>query len=214
MRAYRGVEFILAVVITTLLIGTLLSQKLLHISPFFVSILIGAFVIVKIADITRRKGTIFEDYIALGIIALYGTINLFIDGTSNPIVITSVIFLLIYSTGLIPWISEIIKSKKVVTFILSYIFFVIIIIFLFAGMFSTNPGLFQYNGEKTAVNFEDALYFSTITFTTIGYGDIAPTGINKLIASIEGIFGMILNIWFIGYILASRRFKDQQSKIK
>jgi len=42
--------------------------------------------------------------------------------------------------------------------------------------------------------FLNSLYFSVVTFTTLGYGDITPFGISKLFASIEALLG--------GFILA------------
>jgi hypothetical protein len=41
------------------------------------------------------------------------------------------------------------------------------------------------------------LYFSTVVFTTIGFGDITPTGASKCVMMIQGLSGQILIAFFI-----------------
>ena len=45
-------------------------------------------------------------------------------------------------------------------------------------------------------NFGHGIYFSTITFTTMGFSDLIPTGWSRLLVSIEGFLGL-LNIGFL-----------------
>lgn len=206
-RGIKRVEFLLAVVAAILLIGSLLSQKFFDLSYWLVSLFVLAYVVVKIFDITRSSGTIFEDYASLGIIIVFGIIHFILGEKINSVIITVMVFVLIYSVGLIPWIDNILKSRKVMYFILSYAFFILMIVLLFAGLYSANSLEFTYLGEATELSFEDSLYFSVISYTTVGYGEFSPTGVNKLISSIQAIMGMILNIAFIGYILASKRFR-------
>jgi hypothetical protein len=40
--------------------------------------------------------------------------------------------------------------------------------------------------------FEDAVYFSSVTYTTLGYGDIVITGPWRLLCTFEAINGLIL----------------------
>jgi len=213
-RAGTEIEFVLAIIIAILLIVSLIFQQSLQIPFQVVSTLLGAFIIIKLAHIIRKGGTVFEDYISLVIIALFFVINFIIKSQLNNTILVVIILTLLYSVGIIPSVKKLARSKSITAFLISYFIFVIAIILLFAGTFTVNESNFTVEGELASLSFADALYFSTITFTTIGYGDIAPIGINRLLASLEAIFGLIMNIAFIGYVLSSRRFIPEKRERK
>ena len=50
----------------------------------------------------------------------------------------------------------------------------------------------------------NCLYFSTVTATTLGYGDLHPVGIGKAIASVEAVFGT--GMWAVFLAVFSRKF--------
>ncbi len=50
--------------------------------------------------------------------------------------------------------------------------------------------------------FEPALYFSIVTYTTIGYGDIVLPVEWRLLGAIEGIIGILTFGWSTGVIFA------------
>jgi ABC-type maltose transport system permease subunit len=52
-------------------------------------------------------------------------------------------------------------------------------------------------------DFETALYFSTVTFSTIGYGDIVPSQDWRILAALEGINGFLLIGWSTAYLVAA-----------
>lgn len=70
-------------------------------------------------------------------------------------------------------------------------------IFLFTGLsYSGENIIFSFSNSfyENLIHFLNSLYFSVVTFTTLGYGDILPVGISKLFAGIEALLG--------GFILA------------
>lgn len=51
--------------------------------------------------------------------------------------------------------------------------------------------------------FETALYFSTITFSTVGYGDVVPAHAWRILAALEGVDGFLLIGWSTAYLIAA-----------
>ena len=204
------VEFFLASLIAIFLIISLISQvsqNFFDIPRYITVILILLFLGLKIHHILwMKRGALLEDYAAIGIITLFLILYLILKENINPALTTIFVFILIYSTGLMLWIKKTFESKKIIHFLISYITTTIIVILLFAGAYTSGAGTFLDRGAEKSLSFHEALYVSIITFTTVGYGDIAPLGINRLFASLEAILGVIINIALIGYILASGRY--------
>lgn len=64
---------------------------------------------------------------------------------------------------------------------------------LFFGVIYTELGIVWVGGSGVLVqNFTTCLYFSATTFTTVGYGDFAPTPESRLLASIEALTGYLM----------------------
>ena len=79
------------------------------------------------------------------------------------------------------------------------IYFSIAIILLFGVIYFLNKDLIALNYTNTTVknfNFLDSLYFSTTTFTTLGYGDLSPLSGLRILSSIEAFLGVI-NMGFL-----------------
>lgn len=50
---------------------------------------------------------------------------------------------------------------------------------------------------------EKAIYFSAVTFTTLGYGDVVLDGSRRLLASFEAVNGIIMFGWSTAIVIAS-----------
>jgi hypothetical protein len=69
------------------------------------------------------------------------------------------------------------------------------VVFLFAFIYSW--GVLFDGAVRFAPNYFQSLYFSAVTFTTVGYGDLAPLGVNRLIASLEALIGLFIMPLFV-----------------
>ena len=207
----RRIEFVLAMFIVLALTVSLFSSQYRKTPHFFTISLIILFLIIKIIHIAKKGGTLVEDYASIAIIAIFLIFYLILKANINSILIIVFIGVLLYSTGLMLWVRKTFTYSRATHFIASYMITIFMIIFLFAGAYLSNPDEFIEFSLSKEISFEDALYFSTVTVTTVGYGDITPLGINRALAALEAFIGMIINVALLGYILASGKLNNKNS---
>jgi len=76
----------------------------------------------------------------------------------------------------------------------------IFLILIFAGIYTATSGIEDDMG--TSQGFLSSLYFSAITQTTVGYGDLNPVGFTKGIMAVQAVLGTIYSVLFLGIIVA------------
>ena len=68
-------------------------------------------------------------------------------------------------------------------------------------------------GDPARFGFDVALYFSAETFTSLGYGDVVPSGDMRLLAGAEALNGLLLIGWSASYAyIAMERFWNGASR--
>ena len=67
------------------------------------------------------------------------------------------------------------------------------VIYTFGGVVTTGAG----GTSRVVDDFFTALYFSIVTFTTLGYGDFSPSGGLRFVAAAEAFFGAALMALFV-----------------
>lgn len=120
-----------------------------------------------------------------------------------------------YSSQILIFIDVLRKERKVLSAVMvfsaAYIFVTALI------MFNLEPHINPTNGEETFHTFFDALYWATVTLTTVGYGDMCPaTDIGRLISMFSSLFGVAIIALPSGIITASYldELREAKSKIK
>ncbi len=59
----------------------------------------------------------------------------------------------------------------------------------------------------------ESVYFSAVTYSTLGFGDVYPTGALRLVSGVEALLGLVLVGWTTSYTyLAMRELWDLHGK--
>ena len=83
------------------------------------------------------------------------------------------------------------------------ILWIALVIFVFPFIYCLTHSISGIHGAGVD-NIWNCLYFSVVTATTLGYGDLHPVGWGKAIASAEAIFGMFM--WAVFLAVFSRKY--------
>jgi hypothetical protein len=92
-----------------------------------------------------------------------------------------------------------------------YLLLIEISVFLLQYFMYQNPQSFKgINTSSSAAIYIDLVYFCSITFTSIGFGDITPNDhITKLITSFIGIAGQFYTVVLVGILLSKFSSKNK-----
>lgn len=94
------------------------------------------------------------------------------------------------------------KERQVLLTVLMLALFYIFITALV--MFNAEPHINPETGEVTFASFFDALYWATVTLTTVGYGDLCPvTDTGRVVSMLSSLFGVAIIALPSGVITAS-----------
>jgi membrane-bound ClpP family serine protease len=83
----------------------------------------------------------------------------------------------------------------------------------FAGAFEllelVRPGSLQFTGSALKEVRHPVGYFSVVTLTTVGYGDVTPVGpLARRLAALEGLIGQLYPAIIIGWMIGSMRRRE------
>ena len=94
------------------------------------------------------------------------------------------------------------KEKRVLLTVLGIAVFYVFLTALI--MFNAEPHVNPITGATVFEDFFDALYWATVTLTTVGYGDLTPvTDIGRLVSMLSSLFGVAIIALPSGVITAS-----------
>lgn len=132
----------------------------------------------------------------------------------NQEILGAIIFIIGFSIGIMYYYLTLFETDKLyeAEYILSIVFIFFLTILMFAVIYSepieNSDNYFLQFGEPYIITFPDAFYFSAMTITTLGYGDITPVGVFRLFVIIEVFMGIVYTgsmVYFIVRTLEKKR---------
>jgi len=115
------------------------------------------------------------------------------------IVISSLFFLSSYLK--IPHVFRLFRG------LLTYIVIILITIYCFSNIYIELGIIFNENPSK---EFKDTIYFSTVTWTTLGYGDFRPSEEARIWAATESMLGYIYMGILVGLLITGLTPKESR----
>lgn len=116
-----------------------------------------------------------------------------------------------YSDKVMMFLRVLRKERHVLMSVLMLALFYIFVTALV--MFNAEPHINPETGEATFESFFDALYWATVTLTTVGYGDLCPvTQIGRIVSMLSSLFGVAIIALPSGVITASYMEELRDSK--
>jgi voltage-gated potassium channel len=116
--------------------------------------------------------------------------------------VTRILKVFRYSNRIAMFIRVLNKERHVLC---SVLIMAVLYIFITALiMFNAEPHVNPRTGQETFHSFFDALYWATVTLTTVGYGDLCPvTNLGRMVSMLSSIFGVAIIALPSGVITAS-----------
>ena len=172
------------------------------------------------ADLRMRKGTASFLLYPLSIMAIIDLLSI-LPAVSliNPafklfrftrlLRLTRVLKMFSISSKLRLFLSILYKERQVLSSV-----FILALLYIFVTalvLFNVEPHVNPYTGQPTFRSFFDALYWATVTLTTVGYGDMCPvTDIGRFVSMLSSLFGVAIIALPSGVITA--RYLDELKK--
>jgi len=85
------------------------------------------------------------------------------------------------------------------------------VIFFFANIYELIGTVVNTNTKEAIIGLWEHIYFSVVTFTTLGYGEYTPQGYAKIAASVQALIGLGYFAFVVGISSAMFYSKIQKT---
>ena len=209
-------SWLLGALVFLLLSDAIFSQLQIDWGDALVNVALMITIFVAVWTVEENRGKWLQGKIIVSLLfAALMLSDLLIDSNVLEVYILTAMFLLLTTTLVLAWRQVMfvgqVDTNKVIGAICIYILLGLIWAFGYLVVEGIFPG--SLNGLKHEIwqkNMEDVIYYSMVTLTTLGYGDITPEQpITRFLAYMEAVAGIfyttVLVASLIGMQLAHHR---------
>jgi len=199
-KIHKSIYLLISIVIFSFVVPVLYGNGIKSVL-FEISYSVMLFSIYLIID---KKTKILRYVIPVSIITIW--INYFVDfNMVKYVTYTFSTFVLLTATGvMIHQIvnSKYINSKVIIETICGYLLLGVILFFLNLMVLANNPDAISFGSDNNLEKISETIYYSFITISTIGYGEITP--VSPVARSLSILFGVMSQLYLaliIAFIL-------------
>ncbi|WP_371270403.1 ion channel [Flavobacterium sp.] len=156
-----------------------------------------------------KRARIIKNILLFAVIALPASVQLFQDKILFLLIVScvyTIFFAFIFYQIFFFLINPVVFSTDVLSAAgCGFLLLIEVFAFLFQFLFYKNPECLNIElTQNASVNFTNLVYFVTVSLTTIGFGDIAPTAhYTKLITALMGLIGTFYTVVLTGILISN-----------
>jgi len=146
--------------------------------------------------LSRTRRLLVPSVLLMSIVVIFGVISLF---TANRVLLviqwaSLAAFFMLAVVGLFSYLrnARSVLLLHLYTAVSVYLLLGMLWFAVYRAIEAAYPGSFQYGNNIGANRESELLYFSLVTLSTVGYGDIVPLhGEVRMLAALEGVTGVL-----------------------
>lgn len=207
-------------ILLCMIIGLLILQPILGrfiAVRILINIFLTAICLSMVHSISSKKGhAIAGIFLAIVMLASVWLQYVYPNKTIEAVgMLAGVLFTAVVIAGLLDFIlkSERVSREIIYAAILLYLLAALMWAFLYTFLEWLDPTSFNLNLSQVQSNFAAFKYYSFVTITTLGYGDIVPVSeVAKAFAITEAVVGQLYLVvavaWLVGMHVSSKSSKS------
>ena len=173
-------------------------------------------VIIATLRLSQKRLWVWPSILLMSVSAVFGLMSAFI---ANPLLATIkwgllAAFFALTVVGLFSYLTSVryVLRTHLYTAVSVYLLLGMTWFALYCAIDAAFPGSFQYSNNVVANRQSELMYFSLITLTTIGYGDILPlNGEARMLAALEGVIGVLYVAITVAILVSAFKRKESSS---